>query len=136
MEDVKTLLTQENPFFRKLSSEAYSQVKDLAKGSVVLKYEPDSTNPDALQCPIVLCGWRGKASIRTFVPKNERLHYLRMMGLEVLGEKKKDGVILNNESLDSPEQPENDEGAEQTAQEASISDGITGCDPAAAEPSR
>ena len=77
MEDVKTLLTQENPFFRKLSSEAYSQVKDLAKGSVVLKYEPDSANPDTLQCPIVLCGWRGKASIRTFVPKNERLHYLR-----------------------------------------------------------
>lgn len=89
MEDVKTLLTQENPFFRKLSSEAYSQVKDLTKGSVVLKYEPDSANPDTLRCPIVLCGWRGKASIRTFVPKNERLHYLRMMGLEVLGEKKK-----------------------------------------------
>lgn len=70
------------------------------------------------------------------MPKNERLHYLRMMGLEVLGEKKKDGVILNNESVDSPEQPENDEGAEQTAQEACISDSITGCDPTAAEPSR
>ncbi|ERE82649.1 tRNA (cytosine(34)-C(5))-methyltransferase [Cricetulus griseus] len=135
MEDVKTLLTQENPFFRKLSSEAYSQVKDLAKGSVVLKYEPDSSNPDALQCPIVLCGWRGKASIRTFVPKNERLHYLRMMGLEVLGEKKKDGVILTNESAASPEQPENDEGDEQTTQEACVPDATTG-DPAAAEPSR
>ncbi|XP_060047128.1 RNA cytosine C(5)-methyltransferase NSUN2 isoform X2 [Erinaceus europaeus] len=81
-EDVKVLLTQENPFFRKLSSEAFSQVKDLAKGSVVLKYEPDPTKPDTPQCPIVLCGWRGKASIRTFVPKSERLHYLRMMGLE------------------------------------------------------
>lgn len=135
MEDVKTLLTQENPFFRKLSSEAYSQVKDLAKGSVVLKYEPDSANPDALQCPIVLCGWRGKASIRTFVPKNERLHYLRMMGLEVLGEKKKDGVILTDESVASPEQPENDEDAEQTTQEACVPDAVTG-DPAAAEPSR
>ncbi|KAL1783479.1 tRNA (cytosine(34)-C(5))-methyltransferase [Sigmodon hispidus] len=111
MEDVKTLLTQENPFFRKLSSDAYSQVKDLAKGSVVLKYEPDSANPDALQCPIVLCGWRGKASIRTFVPKNERLHYLRMMGLEVLGEKKKDEAVLSNENVASPEQPENDEDA-------------------------
>lgn len=31
MEDVKILLTQENPFFRKLSSEAYSQVKDMGK---------------------------------------------------------------------------------------------------------
>uniref|UniRef100_A0A8C0TMW6 tRNA (cytosine(34)-C(5))-methyltransferase n=1 Tax=Canis lupus familiaris TaxID=9615 RepID=A0A8C0TMW6_CANLF len=82
MEDVKILLTQENPFFRKLSSETYSQAKDLAKGSIVLKYEPDPTKPDTLQCPIVLCGWRGKASIRTFVPKNERLHYLRRVGVE------------------------------------------------------
>lgn len=31
MEDVKILLTQENPFFRKLSSEAYGQVKDMGK---------------------------------------------------------------------------------------------------------
>ncbi|XP_055453901.1 RNA cytosine C(5)-methyltransferase NSUN2 isoform X1 [Psammomys obesus] len=136
MEDVKILLTQENPFFRKLSSEAYSQVKDLAKGSVVLKYEPDSTNPDALQCPIVLCGWRGKASIQTFVPKNERLHCLRMMGVEVLGEKKKEGVIHPDESVASPEQPEDEEGSEHTAQEACVPDTVRGCDPAAAEPSR
>ncbi|KAK1345272.1 hypothetical protein QTO34_013982 [Cnephaeus nilssonii] len=97
LEDVKILLTQENPFLRKLSSEAYIQAKDLAKGSVVLKYEPDPTKPDTLQCPIVLCGWRGKASIRTFVPKNERLHYLRMMGLEVLAEKRKEGTALTDE---------------------------------------
>ncbi|XP_029797151.1 tRNA (cytosine(34)-C(5))-methyltransferase, partial [Suricata suricatta] len=97
MEDVKILLTQENPFFRKLSSETYSQAKDLAKGSVVLKYEPDPMKPDTLQCPIVLCGWRGKASIRTFVPKNERLHYLRMMGLEVLAEKKEEGAAVAHE---------------------------------------
>lgn len=31
IEDVKILLTQENPFFRKLSSETYSQAKDLGK---------------------------------------------------------------------------------------------------------
>lgn len=105
MEDVKILLTQENPFFRKLSSETYSQAKDMAKGSVVLKYEPDPTNPEALQCPIVLCGWRGKASIRTFVPKNERLHYLRMMGLEVLGQKK-EGAPPPSEHVASSGPPE------------------------------
>ncbi|XP_040833320.1 RNA cytosine C(5)-methyltransferase NSUN2 isoform X2 [Ochotona curzoniae] len=106
MEDVKILLTQENPFLRKLSSETYSQAKDLAKGSIVLKYEPDPTKPDTLQCPIVLCGWRGKTSIRTFVPKNERLHYLRMMGLEVLAEKKKEGVCGTNGAAAGTGQPE------------------------------
>ncbi|XP_070375984.1 RNA cytosine C(5)-methyltransferase NSUN2 isoform X2 [Equus asinus] len=132
MEDVKILLTQENPFFRKLSSETYSQAKDLAKGSVVLKYEPDPTKPDTLQCPIVLCGWRGKASIRTFVPKNERLHYLRMMGLEVLTEKKKEGAVLTEESTASSGPPEDEMSAEQRAEPAASPDAAPGSDPAGA----
>uniref|UniRef100_H0VBT0 tRNA (cytosine(34)-C(5))-methyltransferase n=1 Tax=Cavia porcellus TaxID=10141 RepID=H0VBT0_CAVPO len=138
MEDVKILLTQENPFFRKLSVETYSQAKDMAKGSVVLKYEPDSTNPEALQCPVVLCGWRGKASIRTFVPKNERLHYLRMMGLEVLVEKRKEGAPLPTEGAAGPGSPEG--GAEeQLAEEPQAKDtsgpGTTpGCEQVPAEP--
>ncbi|XP_076972933.1 RNA cytosine C(5)-methyltransferase NSUN2 isoform X2 [Tamandua tetradactyla] len=124
MEDVKILLTQENPFFRKLSSETYNQAKDLEKGSIILKYEPDPTKPDALQYPIVLCGWRGKASIRVFVPKNERFHYLRMMGLEVLSEKKKEGIILTDESVASSEQPEDE------ADEACGADDVHGALPA------
>ncbi|XP_045855246.1 RNA cytosine C(5)-methyltransferase NSUN2 isoform X1 [Meles meles] len=122
IEDVKILLTQENPFFRKLSSETYSQAKDLAKGSIVLKYEPDPTKPDTLQCPIVLCGWRGKASIRTFVPKNERLHYLRMMGLEGLAEKKKEGTVVAQESADSSGLPEDEVSAEHGAEQAASED--------------
>ncbi|KAF3828757.1 hypothetical protein GH733_004663 [Mirounga leonina] len=125
IEDVKILLTQENPFFRKLSSETYSQAKDLAKGSIVLKYEPDPTKPDTLQCPIVLCGWRGKASIRTFVPKNERLHYLRMMGLEVLAEKKKEGTVLAQEGAGSSGPPEDEERAEHGAEPAAGADAST-----------
>ena len=27
-----------------------------------------------------LVGWKGKASIRAYVPKNERIHYLRLLG--------------------------------------------------------
>lgn len=105
LEDVKVLLTQENPFFRKLSNEAQRQVKDLAKGSIVLKYEPDPTSPDTLQCPIVLCGWRGKTSVRTFVPKNERLHYLRMMGLEGAVDVQAEGSEENKASDDPAASP-------------------------------
>ncbi|XP_015282566.1 PREDICTED: tRNA (cytosine(34)-C(5))-methyltransferase [Gekko japonicus] len=88
--DVKVLLTEENPFLHKLSSEVQSQVKEMAMGSIVLKYEPDPNQPETLQCSIVLCGWLGKTSIRAFVPKNERLHYLRMMGVEVFRAKRKE----------------------------------------------
>ncbi|OXB70346.1 UNVERIFIED_CONTAM: hypothetical protein H355_012537 [Colinus virginianus] len=90
IEDVKILLTQENPFLSKFSSETQRKVKDMAMGSIVLKYEPDPEKPDDLQCPIVLCGWQGKTSLRAFVPKNERLHYLRMMGVEVFKAKRKE----------------------------------------------
>nr|XP_012599684.1 tRNA (cytosine(34)-C(5))-methyltransferase [Microcebus murinus] len=131
MEDVKTLLTQENPFFKRLSCDTYSQAKDLAKGSIVLKYEPDSANPDALQCPIVMCGWRGKASIRTFVPKNERLHYLRMMGLEVSAEKKSEGAVLaGEESAGGAGQPEDQASEERRAEEDGCDcNAAAGCHP-------
>ncbi|MFT7811730.1 tRNA (cytosine(34)-C(5))-methyltransferase isoform X1 [Arapaima gigas] len=83
VEDIKVLLTQENPYLSKLENEAYAQAKKLEMGSIVLRYQPDKQNPDVPQCPIELCGWRGKTSIRAFVPRNERLHYLRMVGVEV-----------------------------------------------------
>ncbi|NXF94579.1 NSUN2 methyltransferase, partial [Eubucco bourcierii] len=90
IDDVKILLTQENPFLSKFSSETQKKVKDMAMGSIVLKYDPDPGKPGDLQCPIVLCGWQGKTSLRAFVPKNERLHYLRMMGVEVFKAKRKE----------------------------------------------
>lgn len=93
-------------------------------------------NPDALQCPIVLCGWRGKASIRTFVPKNERLHYLRMMGLEVSGEKKKEGVALASDSTATSELPEDGLGEELRTEEPILPDATPGCDPTAPDPPR
>lgn len=97
VEDIKVLLTQENPYLSKLQDDAHAQAKMIGMGSIVLKYIPNPNNPTDPQCPIQLCGWRGKTSIRAFVPRNERLHYLRMLGVEVfrdkqgLGQKPSDG---------------------------------------------
>ncbi|TSK28252.1 tRNA (cytosine(34)-C(5))-methyltransferase [Bagarius yarrelli] len=93
LEDVKILLTEENPFLSRLSDDAHTQAKKLEMGSIVLRYQPDPNDPSAPQCPIDLCGWRGKTSIRAFVARNERLHYLRMVGVEVFRSKpaKKEG---------------------------------------------
>lgn len=97
VEDIKVLLTQENPYLSKLQDDAHAQAKRIGMGSIVLKYIPNPNNPTEPQCPIQLCGWRGKTSIRAFVPRNERLHYLRMLGVEVfrdkqgLGQKQGDG---------------------------------------------
>uniref|UniRef100_UPI00398EE944 RNA cytosine C(5)-methyltransferase NSUN2 isoform X2 n=1 Tax=Pristiophorus japonicus TaxID=55135 RepID=UPI00398EE944 len=107
VEDVMVLLTQENPFIGKLTSEPQKQAKKLNMGSIVLKYEPDPLNIEGPKCPIVLCGWRGKNSIRAFVARNERFHYLRMLGVEVFRDKKNpgeesDSVAANTEKNEEP----------------------------------
>uniref|UniRef100_A0A4W5MF75 tRNA (cytosine(34)-C(5))-methyltransferase n=1 Tax=Hucho hucho TaxID=62062 RepID=A0A4W5MF75_9TELE len=91
VEDIKILLTQENPYLSKLEEDAHQQAKKIGMGSIVLKFRPDNSNPDGPQCPIELCGWRGKTSIRAFVPRNERFHYLRMLGVEVFRDKQGQG---------------------------------------------
>ncbi|XP_010733993.3 RNA cytosine C(5)-methyltransferase NSUN2 [Larimichthys crocea] len=97
VEDIKVLLTQENPFLSKLEDDAHAQAKKLVMGSIVLKYIPNPNTPAEPQCPIQLCGWRGKTSIRAFVPRNERFHYLRMLGVEVFRDKQGLGQKLKDE---------------------------------------
>nr|XP_057902392.1 RNA cytosine C(5)-methyltransferase NSUN2 [Doryrhamphus excisus] len=87
VEDIKVLLTQENPFLSKLEDDAQAQANKIEMGSIVLKYIPNPDKPKEPQCPIQLCGWRGKTSIRAFVARNERYHYLRMLGVEVFRDK-------------------------------------------------
>uniref|UniRef100_A0A6Q2WUJ1 tRNA (cytosine(34)-C(5))-methyltransferase n=1 Tax=Esox lucius TaxID=8010 RepID=A0A6Q2WUJ1_ESOLU len=107
VEDIKVLLTQENPYLSKLEDAAHQQAKQIGMGSIVLRYQPDNSSSDGPQCPIELCGWRGKTSIRAFVPRNERFHYLRMLGVEVFRDKqeiggdrrKSDGNVCTSEVL-------------------------------------
>uniref|UniRef100_A0A8C2DGR5 tRNA (cytosine(34)-C(5))-methyltransferase n=1 Tax=Cyprinus carpio TaxID=7962 RepID=A0A8C2DGR5_CYPCA len=115
VEDVKVLLTQENPFLSKLGDDAHNQAKKLGMGSIVLRYLPDPKDLNAPQCPIDLCGWRGKTSIRAFVPRNERLHYLRMVGVEVFRDKQ---GKRNDGSTEIPEGSAED--AEGLSQEADL----------------
>ncbi|KAK7898633.1 hypothetical protein WMY93_019486 [Mugilogobius chulae] len=125
VEDVKVLLTQENPYLSKLQDDAHAQAKKIGMGSIVLKYIPNPNNPTEPQCPIQLCGWRGKTSIRAFVPRNERLHYLRMLGVEVfrdkqgLGQKRSDGEKEQEEKLGKEETEEELESKDSNGDEAS-----------------
>jgi len=55
-------------------------MKDLDTGSVALVYEEDKSD---YKIKLELVGWKGKNSIRAYVPKNERVHYLRLIGSDV-----------------------------------------------------
>lgn len=68
------------------------------------------SNPAEPQCPIQLCGWRGKTSIRAFVPRNERFHYLRMLGVEVFRDKQGLGLKQRDEGKEEAEKDAEEEG--------------------------
>uniref|UniRef100_A0A0L8FHP0 tRNA (cytosine(34)-C(5))-methyltransferase n=1 Tax=Octopus bimaculoides TaxID=37653 RepID=A0A0L8FHP0_OCTBM len=80
-EDVITLLGQENPYLSKLSDVCYKQVTSLEPGSCIFIFEPTESDPQP-ECQLIFCGWKGKTSVRSFVGKHERAHYLRLCGVE------------------------------------------------------
>lgn len=50
-------------------------------GSCILIYEENETDhPNPLKLQIV--GWRGTMSLRAYVPKNDAIHYLRLLGAD------------------------------------------------------
>ncbi|XP_074543594.1 RNA cytosine C(5)-methyltransferase NSUN2 [Halichoeres trimaculatus] len=129
VEDIKVLLTQENPFLSKLENDAHAQAKKMVMGSIVLKYIPNPNNPAEPQCSIQLCGWRGKTSIRAFVPRNERFHYLRMLGVEVfrdkqgLGQKKRDEEKEGKGDGEEGEKDRQEDGAAENEAELDLENG-------------
>lgn len=81
-EDVITLLTQENPYLTNLGDVAFQQLSSFDPGSCIFTYKPTEKNPDP-DCEMIFCGWKGKMSVRSFVGKHARSHYLRLCGVEL-----------------------------------------------------
>lgn len=79
--------------------------------------------PAEPQCPIQLCGWRGKTSIRAFVPRNERFHYLRMLGVEVFRDKQGLGQKQGDEGKEEVEKDAEEEGAAENEAELDLENG-------------
>ncbi|KAL3860582.1 hypothetical protein ACJMK2_010684 [Sinanodonta woodiana] len=87
-EDIVTVLSQENPFISKLGDQAQAESSKLDPGSTIFYFQPTPSDPEPT-CDILFCGWRGKTSVRSFVGKNERSHYLRLCGVELADIQKK-----------------------------------------------
>ncbi|XP_071957653.1 RNA cytosine C(5)-methyltransferase NSUN2-like [Antedon mediterranea] len=77
-DDVRVLLTEENPFSSKLFKDTKTAIEALAQGSVIFVYDPKKFNKDSQDLVLYIVGWRGKASVRSFVPKGDRFHILRL----------------------------------------------------------
>lgn len=87
-QDLYVLLTEEYPLETQFSPELQEQLKDLEKGCVLLVYTSFPGTADEFE--LVLAGRKGKATLRCYVTKQERVHYLRVCGYDVSEYEKRD----------------------------------------------
>merc|ERR1719350_2297412 len=67
------------PSHGKLSKSTQDQMSQIETGSVALVFE-EKRHDYLLKVEFV--GWKGKNSLRAYVPKGERIHYLRLLGCD------------------------------------------------------
>jgi len=80
-EDFAVLVTNENPYMTKMSQLVQDTLAEMKMGPIYYVYTPDGSSKGP-KCKVSLAGWRGKTSCRLFLPRFDRHHYMRMLGLE------------------------------------------------------
>ncbi|XP_013780179.1 tRNA (cytosine(34)-C(5))-methyltransferase-like [Limulus polyphemus] len=88
LEDLKVLLTEEYPLCFQFSEETQKTVQDIDVGCVALIHTANKGTEEEFS--IELCGWRGKTSLRCYVSRNERIHYLRICGIDISSYEKRE----------------------------------------------
>ncbi|CAG7816855.1 unnamed protein product [Allacma fusca] len=85
-EDLVILLTNEDetkpPLLTAFDPETQVQLEPLERGSCVLVIKSRTDNEGPPFC-LELVGWRGATSLRGYVPKQERIHYIRLCGGDI-----------------------------------------------------
>lgn len=93
-EDMEKLLLQDNVQFSDLSDGVRGKVEPLGTGSCILVHKYDMN--ERIKCPssekssqesvdtitVPICGWKGKFTLRPYIAKNERIHFLRLIGVD------------------------------------------------------
>lgn len=82
IDDVIKLLCQEQPDFDGMSAYLKEQLTTLQPGSMIFKYEPKDSE-SAVSCDLIMSGWKGNQSVRMYMNKFERAHFLNLIGHDV-----------------------------------------------------
>lgn len=80
LEDTKVMLNHEFPLESQYSSELKEKLENLVKGCVILTYTSCQGEPEEFD--VSFSGRLGKATLRCYIAKQERPHYLRLCGLD------------------------------------------------------
>jgi len=81
-EDMEMMLLSEDsdtpPEIVKMSDKFRQELDNTETGSVVFLHKDPSSS-----LVVKIVGWKGKMSVRAYVPRNDRLHYLRLIGADI-----------------------------------------------------
>merc|ERR1719397_2405283 len=81
LKDLELLLSSDDankpPEIEEMTSEFKEELSKMETGSVALVYSDPNSD-----LTVEVVGWKGKASVRAYVPRNDRLHYLRLIGAD------------------------------------------------------
>merc|ERR1739838_988212 len=118
-DDMVTMLLNDDmaepPEIVNLSSKTQEQCENLESGSVAFIHKRE----DGVE--IKLVGWKGAKSIRAYVAKHDRIHYLRLLG----GDTTKYEKNKYQEQRDLLEKNGNDDKNEKSSNEISAENGTT-----------
>lgn len=111
--DIIYLLSSNFPELSKLSTATTQALESYENGSLALICEEEHEDKSIGKLLMGLCAWKGAMSLRAYVPKNEKLHYLRLCGVDTFQfERKK--FKLADDAADNPQDSltnENEESA-------------------------
>lgn len=82
LDDVIKLLCEEQPAYSGLSESLRTRTEDMLPGSMLFKYTP-ADGEASVACELILSGWKGNNSVRAYMNKFERAHFLNLIGHEV-----------------------------------------------------
>merc|ERR1719510_2664638 len=104
------------PSLNEMEETTLNQLMELDTGSVAFIYQEGKTENKEPTLKLEIVGWKGKASVRAYVPKNDRIHYLRLLGgdtskyefnkfeakrEEIITEKETNDAIINDDCTKS-----------------------------------
>lgn len=70
------------PLVQQFCEETQIEIKKIEKGSLILICD-FQVGIDGPSCHLELVGWKGAVSMRVYIPKNDRVHFLRLCGMDV-----------------------------------------------------
>ena len=132
--DLTALLTSDDvekpPETAALDPATQTQLNAIPTGSIALVYTEPGKEPGDPDLNLELVGWKGKMSVRAYVPKQERIHYLRLLGGDTskfeknkFQERREKQEVENLEKRERKKEEKAKEEAVEVKNEAEVKDG-------------